>query len=444
MQIQLDQKGSTLATLNLRIEEADYEPKVQERIKEMAKTAQLKGFRKGKVPQPILRKMMGPELIQDEVIRTLQESLNEYLNKENLTLVGQPLPSEDQDAPDWQSQKDFEFKYDLGIVPAFDLDFKKVNVTDYDVEIEESTIEEAVTGLLLQNGIVDEPEEVDADDFVAGEIKQVEGDLEGTIMLQLSKLGVQEAKKFHGKKVDETVTFKLQKAFKQDFFAIAQASSLTQDEAEKAEGDFEVKITGIKRLNNEKLDQEAYDKLFGPDKVHNEDELKAEVEKILGESIDENNKSLGYREIRESLVDNTTVEFSEEFFKNWLKASNEGVSDEDLDKEFDALKKELKWNLIRDKVATEGEIQVKAEEIRAKAEEVVKAQFLGGMPVSEEMADVFKNLVDNYLQHENGRNYQQISMSALSEKVFEYVKEQAKAKSKKIKSEAFKKVLNQA
>ena len=130
MQIQLDQKGATLATLNLRIEEADYESKVQERIKEIAKTAQLKGFRKGKVPQPILRKMMGPELVQEEVLRTLQESLNEYLSKEKLTLVGQPLPTEGQAAPDFQGQKDFDFSYDLGIVPAFELDYKKINITD--------------------------------------------------------------------------------------------------------------------------------------------------------------------------------------------------------------------------------------------------------------------------------------------------------------------------
>ena len=112
------------ATLTINIEKADYTDKFKQELKKYAGKSQLKGFRKGKTPLAVIRKMYGQGVLAELINTTLQESINGYIDEHKLNLLGQPLPSEDQTGDmdfDPINLKDFEFKFDLGLAPEFEL-----------------------------------------------------------------------------------------------------------------------------------------------------------------------------------------------------------------------------------------------------------------------------------------------------------------------------------
>ncbi|MEQ9166792.1 MAG: trigger factor family protein, partial [Fulvivirga sp.] len=79
MDISLDKKNSTEASIKVKLNEADYQPHVEEKVKEYAKKASIKGFRPGKVPVGLIKKMYGKSIIVEEINNLLSSSLSNYI-----------------------------------------------------------------------------------------------------------------------------------------------------------------------------------------------------------------------------------------------------------------------------------------------------------------------------------------------------------------------------
>ena len=69
------------------------------------------GFRPGKVPVGVVKKMYGPSILVDEVNKMLGNKLYEYIETEKLEILGNPLPSEEvkpvadfENPADWNSR----------------------------------------------------------------------------------------------------------------------------------------------------------------------------------------------------------------------------------------------------------------------------------------------------------------------------------------------------
>ena len=72
------------ARVTIKLEPADYQPRVDQVLKEHARKAKMPGFRPGKVPVSMVKKMYGPSVLVDEVNKMLGDKLYEYIGNEKL------------------------------------------------------------------------------------------------------------------------------------------------------------------------------------------------------------------------------------------------------------------------------------------------------------------------------------------------------------------------
>src|SRR3954462_6752993 len=120
MNIILDKASATDGLIKITLSESDYQPKVEEKVKEYSRKMNIKGFRQGKVPSGVIRKMFGKSILVEEINHLLSHKLSDYIKEQNLKIIGDPLPNlEKSKTIDWEAQKDFEFEYQIGMVEDF-------------------------------------------------------------------------------------------------------------------------------------------------------------------------------------------------------------------------------------------------------------------------------------------------------------------------------------
>ena len=441
MEIILEKKDNTTATLKVNLKETDYLPKVAEKVKEYSKKVNLKGFRPGKVPPALIERMYGKSIKIDEINHLLSHSIQDYIKDNKLAILGDPMPDRDSVAGiDWDNQKEFNFNYNIGLVPEFKYELSdKVKISKYEIEVEEKAVDETIENLRNQYGKMANPDESAEGDFLYGELKELNGEFSIQTLIPTNKIKKGELKKFIGVKKGDKIEFDIQKAF-EDSAAIAHATGLSKEEAEKKEGKFEITITNISRSEPAPLDQEFFDKIFGKDSVKTEEEFKTKLKDTIKDNYSRESENLLNQDIQKTLIEKTIIDLPEDFLKEWLLAANEGkITKEQIDSEYEHYLKELKWSLIRNKVGEENDIKVENEDVIAKTKEMVLQQF-GNMPLSEELSESLNKIADNYLKQENGKNYMKMFEQVFYEKVLKLIKEKIKIENKKVSVEEFKKV----
>lgn len=445
MQVTLEKSSETLASILVKIQESDYSEQFNKRLKEYAKQAQIKGFRPGKVPLNVVKSMVGDSLLADEVYKILSESLNKYIKENDIDIIGEPLPnsSEFEKVVDWKAQKEFDFKYDIGIVPNFKAEVSdKLKFTKYEIEIEDATLQETIDNLLQQNGEPTYPDTTAEEDFLTGTIKKEGEEGEGAQTgVPLSRVVKKELKSFIDKKIGESIVFDIQKAFETPDH-ISHVLGVSKEEAAEAKGKYEFTISKITRTSPAEMNQAFFDKILGKDTVTNEDEFKAKVREILAQNYNNDSKSVLHQEIQKELVNKAKIEVSEDFFKRWLLESNkESLEPSYLDENYSKYEEQLKWTLLKNKIAQEFDLKVENEEVRAAAFEQLRMQYLGGMEIGPEMQETFNGFVDKFLKENKGENYMQLFEQVLTQKVFNNLEEKVSLTNKKVKSEEFKKIV---
>jgi trigger factor len=109
----------------------------------------IKGFRQGKVPTGVIRKMFGKSILVEEVNHLLSHSVSEYIKEKKLQILGDPIPNQEKaKLIDWDTQKDFEFEYQIGIAEDFKYDLSdKVKIKSYPIEVDTKVIDETIADL---------------------------------------------------------------------------------------------------------------------------------------------------------------------------------------------------------------------------------------------------------------------------------------------------------
>lgn len=440
MDITLDKQTNTDASIKIKLQEADYQPKVESKLKEYSKKAQIKGFRPGKVPPSLIKKMYGKSVMVDEINQLLIDAVNNYIKENKLPIVGEPLPDTEQaESIDWDTQKEFEFSYHVGLVPDFTVPVDKLDVTDYQVELSEAELDEAIANLRKRNGETTHPEATAEGDFVYGTLRQVDGDIsKEDAFISLDTIQKEALPPFVGVSKDQTITFDIGNTFEKAETA-AHVIGTTTDEAEKLSGNFEFTVTDIERSEPATLDQDFFDKMLGKDKVTSEEEFRNKVKEILQENYKQGADKRLVEQIQSQLIDTTDITLPDDFLKKWLKASNSKVNDEVIAKEYNLYVKDLKWSLIKNKLAEENSIKVEHEEVIGKAKNMINQQF-ASMGMAELPDENLTSYADNFLKAEKGKNYMNIFEQVFTDKVVEQVKSQASVKTQTVSSEEFQKL----
>ncbi|NHE56004.1 trigger factor [Cyclobacterium plantarum] len=440
MEITLDKHAANEALVKIKINEADYQQKVDAKIKDYAKKSNIKGFRPGKAPFAMVKNLYGTSVLVEEINNILSKSLNDYLKEQDFEVLGDPIPQDaESENIDWKKQKEFEFDYKIGFVEKIDVNLEqKLNVKNYQVELSDKEVNEALDNIKKQYGKMTNPEVSEENDFLYGDLKAADGSYEETLSLPLNELDGRSLKKFLGVKKEDVISFDPSKAIKGD---LAEVLNISKEDAEKLSGDFTFTVQNINRTEEAELNQELFDKVFGPDQVSSEEEFLEKIKSILTENYQKEVKVFNEEQLKDSLVANHELDLPEAFLKDWLVRANEGkFSKEDVEKEFPTYTKQLTWSLLSNQIAKENEIKAEHEDVIEKTKEMIREQ-LASSGMGSQMEENMDMFLQNYLQGNEGKNYMQMLTAVQNEKVLDFVKNKVDIKEEKIAVEKFKELL---
>jgi trigger factor len=445
LEITLNKKNNTEGLIKIKLTEGDYQPHVEEKVKDYARKANIKGFRQGKVPSGVIKKMFGKSILVDEINHLLSNKLSDYIKENNLKIIGDPLPNRDKaEQIDWDTQRDFEFEYEIGMVEDFKYQLApSVKVKGYSIQVDDKVINDTLQDLTKRFGKVSYPEVTEATDSIFGALSSKDGGVNKEhAFILIEKVDKKEQAKFIGKKKDDVIEFEIEKAFT-DNEVKAQLLGIEEHEANASKGTYSFTISTISRTEPAEINQELFDKVFGKDSVTSEDEFRNKIRETISENYKRETDHFLAHHIEDHFIANTTMTVPDEFLKNWLKASSNGeVTDDILEKEYNDYVRGLKWDLIKNKIAEDSNIKVEAEEVRNKAKDLILAQF-GGQAFAEQLKDRMDAIADNYLQNENGQNFMKLYNQLKNEKIVDHIKKNITVDEQKVTVDQFKKIVEE-
>lgn len=428
MNITQEKTGNLNAVVKIKIAPADYSAKVEKAIKDQAKKAQLPGFRKGMVPPAHIKKMYGKSILVEEVNNLLNDTLSNYIAEQKIEILGQPLPQlENEREFKWDNTDEFEFDYELGLAPAFDVNVSsKDKYTEYVIKADEKTLEERAKNLRRSYGKMTNPEVSAEGDVLYAELVQLgadgsvfEGGISNSATLRLDLIKDDEIlKTLIGLKKDDVVNINISKAL-DDVAGVAKALNISEEDAADLKSDFQLTVKNVNRLEESDLNQEFFDKLFGEGTVTDEAGFKAKItEEVEGMFKQDAERKLS-NDIYEDLLKKHTFELPDEFLRRWLKATNEKLTDEELAEGYDDFAKNLKWTLIENKIIKDNNIDIKYEDVVQAAKAKLDAQFrmYSPAPLPE---DQLAQYAVQFLQEKENANRVFEEVKAL--KTFEQIK----------------------
>lgn len=435
------------AVLKVSIARNDYEPKVEEVLKDYRKKAAIRGFRPGKAPASLINKMYRKPVLVDEVNKLISESLSKYIINEKINILGEPLPSQNQKPINWDTDVDFEFAFDLGLAPDFELKLsKRDKVPYYVIEIDEK-LREVYTNSYRQRYGTYVPADVAGEkDLIKASLNELNGDespKEGGIFIENASISIalvadeEEKKKFIGTKAGDIVAIDTTKAFPNQ----ADRAALLHTTKEKLSGIeplFQATVTETMTFQKAELTEEFYNKAFGEGIVKSEEEFIQKVDEEIRKNLTYESDARFVKDVKEKLIDKFKIELPKDFLIRWLTTVNEGKhTKEEIEKEYPLFEQDLKWQLIRDKVAKEQSLSVTEEEIRDFAMGFARNQFAAyGM---YQLPDEYLvNYAESILKKEEEKR--RIHDKLIEDKAISYLKETIKLDEKEISTEEFEKL----
>ena len=435
------------AVLNVQVEKADYQEKVEKVLRDYRRKANIKGFRPGMVPIDMIRKMYGFAVKVDEINKTVSENLHKYITDEKIEILGDPLPKADeQEKINFETQDEFKFTFELGLAPSVEPGFgKKEKVPSYEIIIDEKMKNDYLNNYTRRFGEFRKADSVEDKDILKGKIEalddqenpKTEGPVNDKSTLAVDIIKDEEIKKeFIGKKENETIDFDIKKAFPNDT-EIAGLTGKKKEEAANIEGKFRFTIGEITRFHNAELNQELFNRIYGEGVVNSEEEFMKKIEEEIGTSLKRESEFRLMQDVKKLVLDNTSFNLPEEFLKKWLLKVNENTTGEQVEKEFDSFRQDLKWQLIRNKVAKDNEMKISEEELQKEAEKITRYQFqqYGLFYATDEQ---ISNYAKETLKKEE--DAKRIADKILEDKVLVHLKGLVKTEDKKVTADEFNKL----
>lgn len=438
---------SSNATITISIEKADYSEKVEKTLRDYRKKANIPGFRPGMVPLGLLKKMYGKSILAEEINKILSDELYKYIQDNNINMLGEPLPNEtDQQDIDFSTQEDFEFVFDLGLAPEFEVELnKKDKVKYYQITPSEEMIDNQIKSYTGRYGKYVQEESVEEKDMVKGTLTELaEGKVkEGGIQVQDAVLTPaymkDEASKalFAGAKVGDVITFNPKTAFENEA-EISSLLKISKEEVAEVTADFQFTIEGITRYHEAEIDQELFDKVYGEGVVKSAEEFTEKIKANIQETLAQDSEYKFGIDAREVLVKKyDSLAFPDAFLKRWLLASNKNLTEETLEADYPKMIADLKWQLIKDKLAKSNDIKVEKDDVEDFGRKIARSQFAQYGMIGMDDA-ILDNYVKDMLKKEE--TLKNIIDKVAENKVLDIIKNAVKVDTKEVSIEEFNKM----
>jgi len=430
--------------LTVEIEQVDYSQKVKTSLEKYRKTAKIPGFRPGHIPLGIIEKRFGKAVLAEELNALANDGVYNYIKENNLEILGNPIPSNSNEMEgSFDNPGTFKFSFEIGMSPSFDYQSVLKKGVEYNtVRVDEKLVTQQIEDIQRRYGKMMGVDAVGEKDLVMGTFSELnsdgtikEGGISHSTTLSIEFIENKAAKKLLiGKGKDATFTLDPSIVSKDD----ADKASLLGLSTETLPGQdvmFEFKITDIKRMELAELNTELFGKLFQDGEITDETGLRARVQKDLEQMFERDADRLMTRKVYDQLMANVSMVFPETFLKRWIKMSaSSPIADDEIEKEFEAYLKSLKWQLIQTKIFKDSDTKLVYEEVLAFTKGLIisnYAQYGLSAPEDKELEASARELLTK--KEQANSIYDQLA----EEKLTQYFKANASLKMKPLSYDDF-------
>jgi len=435
------------AVLKVKIEKADYAEKVESVLKEYRRKANIKGFRPGMVPIGVIRKMYGNAVKIDEINKAVSEIIRKYLTDEKLDILGDPLPKKDElEEMNFETRDDFLFSFELGLAPAVEPGISKKNkVIEYNIAVADKMKNDYAANYARRFGEFKKAEISEDKDILKGKITALDSEgnpVQGIPEVEESTLAIDiirdddTKRAFIGRNENDSIDFDIRKTFPNEN-EIAGLLKKKKEDVKDINGSFRYTISEITRFHPAEINQELFNRIYGEGVISSEEEFMNRIEEEIRASLKRESSYKLMQDIKKLAIDKTSMNLPEAFLKRWLLKVNENTTSEEIEKDFGSFSHDLRWQLIRNKVAKDNEVKITEEEMQAEAEKITRFQFqqYGLFYATDEQ---ISNYAKETLKRED--DAKRIADRILEDKIILILKDLVKIEEKNVTVEEFNKL----
>jgi trigger factor len=444
--------GLLIDKIVINVAKEDYMASFEKALKTYGKQANIPGFRKGMVPPSLIKKMYGSSVLTDEVLRTVEKELTNYMTTEKLDIFAQPLPLPENDARqiNVETPADYVFAFEIGLKPEFQIaDLGTAPVHKYKIAVNDEMINDEVGRLQLRNGNMTEPETVTSEENVLNlqftESDEAGNAVEGGIVKDNSLLvkyfSPSVRGEWMGKTKNDSLTLQLSRAFdaREKEWVLGDLG-LSKDNPSDADKFFKMTLTKVGLIEKAEMNEDFFKKSYPNKEIHSEEELQNTIREEMERHWERQSASMLQHEIYHVLIDQTRIDFPETFLKRWLQhGGDQPKTAEQVEQEYPQFVNQLKWSLITDKIFRENNLEVTQDDVK----DFAKQQLAGymGMNVLDESQSWINDYITRMMQDKKfiEDTYHRLQ----NEKALEWAASQANAQETPMTPEQFQQLQQQ-
>ena len=443
MDVKIKNIDALNAVMTIKISNEDYEGPYNSSLKKYRNQIQLPGFRKGHIPTSVIKKKYGPSILAEEIDKLLSESINKHINENKINILGNPLPKNDENLQiDWKNPGDFEFEYDLGIAPEFELNLPgKDKYAYHKVKVDDKLINKQIEDFARRYGKLSLVDEAAEKDMIMASFKELDTNDQvveegfahnSTVSVEFVE-DKKTKKKLLGLKASDVLTIDPRLLSKNEA-DMAAMLGIDKDRAAAYNRNVQLTVTEVKRLEPANVDQGLFDKILGEGEVKTEEEFRNRIAEDLEKMFKGDSDRIFKKTVSDTLIKKLKLNLPDDFLKRWILATNKEATEDQLNNEYEQYAKGLKWQLIENKIIRDNDIKVESDEVLARTKELLGSQYsqYGMMiPADEELTKAAQNVLSN--QEETRKIFDMM----YDQKVTTFLKDTLKIADKSVDYDAF-------
>ena len=434
MHISRKDSDSLNSIITITIDQIDYISKVEEVLKNYRKTANIPGFRKGNVPIGMIKKQYEKPVKADEVNKLLQEKLDNFIKDEKLAILGNPLPIINKDL-DWTS-KSLEFNFEIGLSPKFEINFNtRKKVTHFKIIADDKMINDQQENIRKQYGKIVTRNEIKNEYEITGNFESKENNINTTSTFSVTDFKSKKNKDLLlESKPGDIVKFALTNLFV-DSKKTRSILGIAEDKVSILTGEILIEIKEVNERILADLNQELFDKIYISGTIKSVKEFKLKIAEGIEKQVEQQSDQKLLNDVTEFLIKNTKFNLPNEFLIKWIQNSGkETLSIDKAKEEFSKSEKGIRYQLIEGKIIADNKLQVKIEELRGFAKEMIlnqMRQYGQTIPSDKEIEEIINRILSN--KDEIKRIQEQL----MSKKLLNFYKNNIPLNLKKVNFESF-------
>ena len=449
MNVTLNKTDSVNATISVEVVKNDYIKEVDDSLKDLRKNAVIPGFRKGMVPPSFLRQKYFKSILVEELNKLVSKNLSGYINDNDISILGEPLPVKEQELIDFDKQEDFTFTFDVGLSPEINVKISKEDIVPYYIlQSSEEMIDKQVEHIRSQYGDYAEVEVIEENDIVKGKLIEVDekGEpVENGIIVESASLlpkyikNEEEKAKILNAKLNSTIIFNPYSAYDGNEAELSSFLKIEKEKVNNHKNDFSFEIDEISSFKAAEINQELFDKAFGQGTIDSEETFRNKIKESIAQQLTPQSDYKFFIDTIKYLEERASgLQFPDEFLKRWLLASDENKTPESVEEDYPKIIKDLTIHIIKELLIKENNITIEESELQEYARRVTRAQF-----AQYGMYDIPDETVEQYSQDmlKKKESYRSLGDKIFEDKLMKVLKEQITMESKEISIEEFKELI---